>query len=105
MICEQSGPIYFTDTACEAILNQSAFYKTKARAGGVSRFAKNHTFLTVNGIYNTIFKLFVFQASKKRVKQDLSLAQTVTAAILQQAAEMKNDGSVLVHIRGKIALQ
>ena len=35
------------------------------------------------------------------MKQSLSLAQTITAGRIQQAAELKNDESVLVHIRGK----
>ncbi|CAB4034870.1 Hypothetical predicted protein [Paramuricea clavata] len=46
-------------------------------------------------------RLVLIMASKKRVKQDLSLAQTVIAGLLQMAAEMRNDESVHVHIRGK----
>jgi hypothetical protein len=41
------------------------------------------------------------QTEKKRVKQELSTAQTLTAGNLEQAAMLRNDESVLVHIRGK----
>lgn len=44
---------------------------------------------------------YTFWASKKRVKKYLSLAQTKMAELLFKAAEMRNDESVLLHIRGK----
>ena len=40
-----------------------------------------------------------FQVTKKRIKEELSLAQTLTAGVLEQAALMRNDESILVHIR------
>ena len=46
-------------------------------------------------------KFSLFQAEKKRVKQELSTAQTLTAGILRQAALLRNDESILVHIRGR----
>ena len=36
----------------------------------------------------------------KRVKQELSVAQKLTAGILEKAATLKNDESILLHIRG-----
>ena len=39
--------------------------------------------------------------TKKRVKQELSVAQTLTAGILEQAARMRNDESILIHIQGR----
>ena len=39
--------------------------------------------------------------TKKRVKQELSVAQTLTAGILEKAATLKNDESILLHICGK----
>ena len=41
------------------------------------------------------------QTEKKRVKQELSTAQTLSAGNLEQAAILRNDESILVHIRGK----
>ena len=41
------------------------------------------------------------QATKKRVRQDLSLAQTLTAGVLEEVAKISNDESILIHIRGK----
>ena len=46
-----------------------------------------------------------FQVTKKRIKEELSLAQTLTAGVLEQAALMRNDESILVHIRGQNAWQ
>ncbi len=37
----------------------------------------------------------------KRKKQDLTLAHTLTAGLLKDAAESRNDESILVHIRNK----
>ena len=42
-----------------------------------------------------------FIGDKKSVKQELSVAQTLTAGILEKAATLKNDESILLHIRGK----
>jgi hypothetical protein len=41
------------------------------------------------------------QATKKHVKHELSLAQTVTARRLEEAALLRNDESILIHIRGR----
>ena len=49
----------------------------------------------------TICFLFFLKLSKKRVKQKLSVAQTLSAGLLQKAAEVKNDESIIVHIRGR----
>ena len=41
------------------------------------------------------------QATKKRVKQALSVAQTLTAGVLEEAAMLRNDEGILVHIRAR----
>lgn len=43
---------------------------------------------------------YVYFQTKKRVRQDLSQAQTVNAGLLLDTAENKNDESILLHIRG-----
>ena len=43
--------------------------------------------------------MFYFQ-TKKRVRQDLSQAQTVNAGLLLDTVEYKNDESILLHFRG-----
>ena len=52
---------------------------------------------------NSLYVLIItfFEATKKRIKEELSLAQTLTAGVLEQAALMKKDKSILVHIRGQ----
>ena len=42
---------------------------------------------------------YVYFQTKKRVRQDLSQAQTVNAGLLLDTAEYKNDESILLHIR------
>ena len=39
--------------------------------------------------------------SKKRVKQELSVAQTLNAGILEKSASIRKDESILVHIEGR----
>ena len=46
-------------------------------------------------------KYSYLQATKKRVKHELSLAQTVTTGRLEKAALLRNDESILIHIRGR----
>ena len=42
-----------------------------------------------------------FQVTKNALSKSYSLAQTLTAGVLEQAALMRNDESILVHIRGQ----
>ena len=51
-------------------------------------------FVTKNRTY--FFNIIDF---KKRTRQDLSVAHTLNASLLQKVAEMRNDESALIHIR------
>ena len=62
---------------------------------GVTVFPK------IKSLFAFLRPFLLFQATKKRVRQDLSLAQTLTAGVLEDAANVRNDESILIHIRGK----
>ena len=55
----------------------------------------------IGRLFIFLISFFLRQATKKRVRQDLSLAQTLTAGILEEAAKIRNDESILIHIRGR----